>query len=120
VESLEKKEENNKENNKQDFMITGYVPFCKEGCIGITKTGYNVKNTIYYNGMRIIAVDPNIIPLYSIVNIDYNGKIIKAIALDTGGGIKGRHFDLLFKYRQDAVEFGVKHLKIEVIRWGKK
>jgi 3D (Asp-Asp-Asp) domain-containing protein len=43
--------------------------------------------------LPIIAVDPEVIPLYSIVEIEDLGAFI---ALDTGGLIKGNRIDILF------------------------
>ncbi|MGL6083106.1 MAG: hypothetical protein ACRC4N_11810, partial [Gammaproteobacteria bacterium] len=40
--------------NVGTFEMTAYVATCN-GCSGITASGYNVKNTVTYNGMRIIA-----------------------------------------------------------------
>src|SRR5690606_1324618 len=46
-----------------EFEATFYTAFCPTGCTGITATGIDVRNTIYYEGKRIIAVDPKVIPL---------------------------------------------------------
>jgi 3D (Asp-Asp-Asp) domain-containing protein len=102
-----------------DVTATSYVAMCSEGCTGITATGINITSTTYYNGMRIIAVDTNVIKLYSIVEIDIDGSKFKAIALDTGGAIKGNRIDYLVGSTQEAREFGVKNAKITIIRDGK-
>lgn len=59
---------------------SAYIALCTEGCSGKTRTGYDVRNTIYYQGMRIIASDSSVIPLYSIVKIE--GFSEKFIVLD--------------------------------------
>lgn len=96
---------------------SAYQAMCHEGCTGFTAVSYDVRNTIYYNGYRIIATDPKVIPLYSIVEIE--GFSEKFISLDTGGAIKGNKIDILVKSEGDAVKFGRKNLKINVIRKGR-
>jgi 3D (Asp-Asp-Asp) domain-containing protein len=75
----------------------------------LTATGHDVTDSIYYNGMRIIAVDPAIIPLGSKVHIQGVGD---AIALDTGGRIKGHIVDLLVDSKQDAIQWGRRHIEV--------
>ncbi len=75
----------------------------------LTATGHDVTDSIYYNGMRIIAVDPSIIPLGSKVHIQGVGD---AIALDTGGRIKGHIVDLLVDSKQDAIQWGRRHIQV--------
>lgn len=92
---------------------TAYVSFCDTGCIGITKGGTNVRNDIYHDsGLPIIATDPKVIPLGSIVEI--NGQ--KYISDDTGGAIKGNRIDILVatKDTSKAFEFGRQELTVKV------
>lgn len=86
---------------------TYYTPHCL-GCTGRTKTGINVSENVTYKGLGIVAVDPSVIPLGSIVFIE--GK--KYVAADTGGAIKGRRIDILVKTRQEAIEKGRHDIKI--------
>ncbi|WP_420920485.1 3D domain-containing protein [Bacillus thuringiensis] len=81
----------------------------------LTKTGYDITNTIYYNGMRVIAVDPSVIPLNSIVEIEGYGK---AIALDTGGAITGNRIDYLVTNDSEANNFGRRSVNIKIIGKG--
>ena len=62
--------------------------------------------------LPIIAVDPEIIPLYSIVEIENMGAFI---ALDTGGLIKGNRIDILFDSKQEAINFGKQIMKVRII-----
>ncbi|MFQ3543517.1 3D domain-containing protein [Halobacillus rhizosphaerae] len=78
-----------------NVFATHYIALCDSGCSGITATGVDVRNTMYYNGMRIIAVDPSVIPLYSLVKVQTPNGTFNAIALDTGGAIIGNHIDIL-------------------------
>lgn len=111
---------NNSNNNRTLMMkATFYTAYCPTGCIGITKTGYNVKNTIYYKDKRIVAVDPDVIPLYSILKINMDEDEFYAVALDTGGNIKGNRIDILVKTRKEAYELGRKDVTVIIIREGK-
>jgi 3D (Asp-Asp-Asp) domain-containing protein len=99
------------------FNMTHYTASCK-GCSGITKTGINVANSPFYNGMRIIAVDPNIIPLGSIVEIKDGNSVYKAQALDIGGAISGYKIDMLVGNRTEAISKGKREVQIRIIRKG--
>jgi 3D (Asp-Asp-Asp) domain-containing protein len=99
------------------FEATAYTPFCDTGCIGITKTGIDVRDTVTHNGKRIIAVDPSVIPLGSAVQIRLsNGKIIEAAAQDTGGNIQGNRVDLLTANDTEANNFGRQDVKIRILK----
>ncbi|OGX80707.1 murein transglycosylase [Exiguobacterium sp. SH31] len=75
----------------------------------LTATGHDVTDSIFYNGMRIIAVDPAVIPLGKVVQIEGIGQ---AIALDTGGRIKGNIVDLLVDTKSEAINWGRRHVTI--------
>lgn len=95
-------------------IATAYVSDC-HGCIGITKGGTDVRNTIYHDsGYQIIATDPSVIPLGSLVEI--NGQ--KFIADDIGGAIKGHRIDILMENKSEALEFGVKEMDVIILRRG--
>lgn len=95
-----------------------YTAQC-EGCTGITYTGVDVRNTIHHNGMRVIATDPTVIPMYSIVEVSYPGATFKAIALDIGSAIKGNRIDILVGSRKEAYRLGRKEGKVRILREGK-
>lgn len=98
------------------FEATAYVATC-EGCIGITKTGIDVRNTTRHNGRHIIAVDPAVIPLGSVVQIRLaDGRTIEAEAQDTGGAIKGRRLDLLVGDYDSAIQFGRQDVELRIIK----
>lgn len=100
-----------------EFEATFYTAFCPTGCTGITATGIDVRNTIYYEGKRIIAVDPNVIPLGSTVKVALaNGDSFEAVAGDTGGAIKGRRIDVLVASRDEAYRLGRMAVEIELLR----
>ena len=86
-----------------DYSITvGY---------GNTASGYNVKNTIYYNDktygkLRIVAMNSSI-PLYSVIRIkNYDGYDIYAIVLDRGVG--SGVIDLLVENESKASKLGIR------------
>jgi len=99
-----------------EFEATFYTAFCPTGCTGITAMGFDVRNTIYHEGKRIIAVDPNVIPLGSVVKVTLaNGDSFEAVAGDTGGAIKGRRIDVLVATRDEAYRHGRMTAKVEII-----
>jgi 3D (Asp-Asp-Asp) domain-containing protein len=108
-------------NQQRKFYVeaTAYTANCKEGCTGITYTEYDVRNTIYYKGLRVIASDNSVLPLYSIVRVDANNESFEAIVLDRGGGINGFEIDVLVKNEHSALQFGRQKVLITVLREGK-
>lgn len=101
----------------QTFEATAYTSQC-DGCIGITKTGIDVRNTIYNEkGQRIIAVDPNVIPLGTLVEVRLkNGQIFVAEAADTGGAIKGKRIDILVETKKQAYQFGRQTVEVRPLQ----
>lgn len=85
---------------------TYYTAFCDTGCTGITATGIDVSGGIMHNGLRIIAVDPAVIPLGSVVEVNAGGATFKALAGDTGGAIKGNRIDILVATKNEARQLG--------------
>lgn len=105
---------------KIHMVATAYISRCY-GCIGITAGKIDVRNTIYHNDMRVIAVDPRVIPLHSIVKIYTKDGSFLAYAGDTGGKIKGYKIDLLVDVNneQKAFNFGVQDVTVQILREGK-
>jgi 3D (Asp-Asp-Asp) domain-containing protein len=100
----------------QTFEATAYVALCDTGCIGITKTGIDVRNTTTHKGKRVIAVDPSVIPLGSAVEIQLSdGTTFEATAQDTGGNIRGQRIDLLTETEKEARQFGRQRLQVRII-----
>jgi len=115
--SLSRGEVSNK--RQLNMEVTAYISTCP-GCTGFTYSGYKVTNTIYYQGLRVIAANFNKLPLYSIVRIDTNNDSFKAIVLDTGGAIRNSNtIDLLVNSYDEAIRFGRKQATISVLREGK-
>jgi resuscitation-promoting factor RpfB len=87
---------------------TAYTANCS-GCSGITASGFNLKAN---PNAKVIAVDPNVIPLGTKVYVEGYGY---AIASDTGGAIKGNKIDVFFSSQSRAEAWGRKTIKIRII-----
>jgi len=96
------------------FEATAYTADCL-GCIGITKSGVDVRNTTIHDGRTVIAVDPAVIPLGSAVEIRLaDGTIIEGTAQDVGAAIKGARIDVLHAEYDDAIEFGRQAVEVRI------
>ncbi len=101
------KEQSSAEGKVLYVTATAYTP--AESTTGKTALGYDV----WANpNMKVIAVDPNVIPLGSRVWVEGYGE---AIAGDTGGAIKGYKIDVLLPTVQQALNWGRKTVKIIVL-----
>lgn len=99
-----------------EFTATFYTASCA-GCSGITATGIDVRQSIYSEGRRVIAVDPSVIKLGSIVRVTLeNGESFEAVAGDTGGAIKGARIDVLVASKEEANRLGRQSAKVEVLK----
>lgn len=117
LEALKSKQNKTESSEGKTFEATFYTAFCPTGCTGVTATGVNVSNTIYYEGKRIIAVDPNVIPLGSHVRVTLeDGTSFEATAQDTGGDIKDNRVDILVASRDEAYRLGRQSAKVEIIK----
>ena len=100
----------------QNFEATYYGMDCN-GCSGITANGTNVRGSIYTpSGLRVIAVDPRVIPLGSIVEVNTPSGTFTAEAADTGGAIKGRIIDILVGSEAESRSYGRQQVKIRVLK----
>mgnify|MGYP003413336246 CR=1 FL=1 len=113
----QKKQESAKaESNGKTYTMRAsfYTSRCT-GCSGKTAMGIDVRKSIYYKGLRVIAVDPRVIKLGTIVRVDVNGQSFKAIAGDTGGAIKSHRIDILVATKKEAYALGIKQAKVTVL-----
>ncbi|MBG9654608.1 LysM peptidoglycan-binding domain-containing protein [Bacillus firmus] len=97
-----------KEGKVLTVTATAYTASC-EGCIGITKTGVNLTDN---PDEKVIAVDPDVIPLGSKVFVEGYGY---ATAEDIGGGINGHEIDVFIPGEQDALQWGRKDVKVTIL-----
>ncbi|UKL30060.1 3D domain-containing protein [Bacillus phage PK2] len=104
--------------NRLDAVLnleaTAYTPFCDTGCIGITKTGEDVSDSPYVDGKRVVAVDPNVIPLGTTMTVHTSSGSFDAIAEDTGGDIVGNRIDILVMTEKRANNFGRQSVTVEL------
>lgn len=95
------------------FSSTAYTAYCN-GCSGVTSTGINLRKN---PESKVVAVDPNVIPLGSIIEIRYNGRILGQYrAADTGTAIQGRKIDIFMAERSDALRWGRKNVQVRIVK----
>ncbi len=87
---------------------TAYTAECY-GCSGVTATGIDLNKNRH---KKVIAVDPNVIPLGSRVWVSGYGE---AIAGDTGGDIKGNRIDLHFPNKSAAFDYGRRSVTVKIL-----
>lgn len=94
----------------KEFYVsaTAYTAYCN-GCSGITATGIDLRSNPH---LKVIAVDPRVIPLGSKVWVEGYGY---AVAGDTGGAIKGMKIDLFMPTTDQAFGFGRRQVRIKVL-----
>jgi 3D (Asp-Asp-Asp) domain-containing protein len=93
----------------EEFEATAYCACpkcCGKWADGITASG--TKATV----KRTIAVDSNLIPLGSKVEIEGLGTYI---AEDTGSAIKGKIIDIYFDTHEEALKFGRQKVNIRIL-----
>ncbi|MEK3764182.1 MULTISPECIES: ubiquitin-like domain-containing protein [unclassified Solibacillus] len=95
----------------KEFYVeaTAYTPHCT-GCSGISAAGLNLRAN---PDMKVIAVDPRIIPLGTKVWVEGYGN---AVAADTGGAIKGNKIDVLVPTKSEAYNWGRKKVRLKVLK----
>lgn len=95
----------------KEFYVeaTAYTAYCK-GCSGKTATGLDLRAN---PDMKVIAVDPRVIPLGSKVWVEGYGY---AIAADTGGAIKGYKIDVFIPNKEQVYTWGRKRVLIKVLK----
>ncbi|MGX9291503.1 LysM peptidoglycan-binding domain-containing protein [Bacillus sp. A015] len=96
--------------SQKEMTVTATAYTANDGGIsGITATGVNLNKN---PNAKVIAVDPNVIPLGSKVYVEGYGE---AIAADTGGAIKGNKIDVHVPSKSQAKNWGVKSVKVKVL-----
>lgn len=94
----------------KELMVTAtaYTAYCT-GCSGTTAYGIDLRAN---PNQKVIAVDPKVIPLGTKVWVEGYGE---AIAGDIGGAIKGNKIDVFIPSYNNAMEWGVKKVKLKVL-----
>ena len=85
--------------------VTAYSPHadsCAPYADGLTAAGFSVAT----NRGKLVAADPTLLPIGSLVSVPGydDGRVVPV--LDTGGAIQGRRLDLLFPTREQALAWG--------------
>lgn len=114
VEKREPKKDSEKKEQASDgktFTVTSTAYTVKSaGGSGITSTGINLNKN---PNAKVIAVDPSVIPLGSIVDVEGYGH---AIAGDIGSAIKGKKIDVFVPTQADAYNWGVRTVKVTIVK----
>ena len=82
------------------------------------------KGTITASGVKvrsgILAADPQLLPVGSVVQLDAPGNDVDGIytVMDTGPLVKGRHVDVYMWSCNEALRFGRRAVRVEVLRLG--
>ncbi|MDX8045119.1 LysM peptidoglycan-binding domain-containing protein [Gracilibacillus sp. S3-1-1] len=102
--------ESSSDHNGETLTVTAtaYTADCA-GCSGVTATGIDLNED---RNMKVIAVDPSVIPLGSRVYVEGYGE---AIAGDTGGAIKGNKIDIHVPTASDATNWGVRTVDVTIL-----
>lgn len=108
-ESSEDSSEQSPEGETISVTATAYTAKC-DGCSGVTSTGVDLNAN---PNAKVIAVDPNVIPLGSEVYVEGYGY---ATAADVGGAIKGNKIDLHVPTKEEAVNWGAQQVNVTVIK----
>lgn len=91
---------------------SAYTAMCSEGCTGKTATGIDIRNRT----PKIIAVDPKVIPLGTVVEMFVDGESWgQYTAADKGGVIKGHKIDVLMKTEKQANNFGRRQVELKIV-----
>lgn len=105
-ESNEEQEGNNEADGETKTMsATAYTADC-EGCSGTTADGTDLDGD-----EKVIAVDPDEIPLGTEVHVEGYGD---AVAGDTGGAINGDKIDLHMSDEDEANDFGNQEVEVTI------
>lgn len=107
----------------EEYIATAYCS-C-EKCCGIyakdRPVDENGKEIVYTaSGERAeqgvtIAADWSVLPAGTIVEVDGYGEFV---VHDKGGAIKGNKIDIYFESHQEALEWGVKNVKLRIVETG--
>jgi 3D (Asp-Asp-Asp) domain-containing protein/molybdopterin converting factor small subunit len=99
--------------NVLDIVATGYTQSEEEG----TANGITYTETKVTEG-RTVAVDPNVIPLGSLLYVESNSPYVGGfyIAEDIGGAIKGNRIDVYMESKNQAFLFGKQNVTVTVLK----
>ncbi len=87
-------------------LATAYAPHHGRGVDGVTATGLPARR-------GVVAVDPRVIPLGSVVYVEGYGV---ALAADTGGAVRGNRVDLCFDTPREAYRWGRRTVRVYILQ----
>ncbi|GLO67742.1 cell wall-binding protein [Oceanobacillus sp. E9] len=90
------------------MSATAYTAKC-DGCSGVTYTGIDLNSN---PNAKVVAVDPNVIPLGSEVYVEGYGY---ATAADIGSAINGNKIDLHVPTKEEANNYGVQQVDVTIV-----
>ncbi|WP_174615026.1 3D domain-containing protein [Virgibacillus ihumii] len=111
AEAAETTKQNNNDNPEGETITvtaTAYTADC-EGCSGVTATGVDLNAN---PNKKVIAVDPNVIPLGTKVYVEGYGY---ATAADVGGAIQGNKIDVHVPTKSEAYDWGVRTVDVTIV-----
>ncbi|WP_339226432.1 LysM peptidoglycan-binding domain-containing protein [Oceanobacillus sp. FSL K6-2867] len=108
-EQVEESSEESPNGETISVTATAYTAKC-DGCSGVTSTGVDLNAN---PNAKVIAVDPNVIPLGSEVYVEGYGY---ATAADVGGAIKGNKIDLHVPTKEEAINWGAQEVDVTIIK----
>lgn len=95
------------------MTVTGYSPDARS--CGIYADGKTATmNSVWTNGMKLVAADPKVLPYWSMVSVPGYASNEIVPVLDCGGAIKGNRLDLLYPTHRIARQWGVRQVPVTV------
>lgn len=104
----ESNDDESEEGETINVSSTAYTASC-DGCSGVTSTGVDLEDN---PDKKVIAVDPDVIPLGSEVYVEGYGH---ATAADTGGAINGDKIDVHVSDESEAGSWGVQDVDVTIL-----
>lgn len=86
-------------------VASAYAPYGDRGVDGVTATGLRARR-------GVVAVDPRVIPLGTLLYVEGYGI---GIAADTGGAIRGLRVDLCFDTVREALRWGRRRVRVWIL-----
>ncbi len=87
------------------MVATAYAPYADRGVDEVTATGMRAR-------YGVVAVDPRVIPLRTVLYVEGYGT---AIAADTGSAIRGLRIDLCFNSAREALRWGRRRVRVWIL-----
>ena len=95
--------------DEQMFRVSAYCPCSK--CCGKWSDGITASGHVIKTGDKFVAAPPGY-SFGTVIEIPGYGKVP---VLDRGGAIKGNRLDCYFDTHQEALNWGVKMLKVRIL-----